>query len=92
MLLYKLIQSEYKDELKENLPMMLELRRMKYIVHNEPVVCKSVKTSGGTSAHTAEYLQEVVMSAIILTEQRYSCKVGTFVKDTDTHSQNKQAC
>ena len=40
---------------------------------------ETVDTSG--HAHTAEYLQEVATSAIISTEQRYNCKVGTLVTE-----------
>ena len=39
----------------------------------------TVDTSG--YAHTTDYLQEVAMSAVISTEQRYGCKVGTFITD-----------
>ena len=61
-------------------------------IHNEPIVCVSVTTPEGESyltetvdtsghAHTAEYLEEVVMSAVTSTEQRFGCKVSTFVTD-----------
>ena len=65
-------------------------------IHNEPVICVSVTTSDGDSyltetvdtsghAHTAEYLQEVATSAVISTEQRYGCRVGTFVTDNGSN-------
>ena len=58
-------------------------------IHNEPIFCVSVHTSEGESylietvdtsgyARTAEYLDEVAMSDVISTEQRFGCKVGTF--------------
>ena len=61
-------------------------------IHSESVVCVSVTSSVGDTfliktvdtsghVHTAEYLQEVATSAIISTEQRYNCRVGTFVTD-----------
>ena len=54
-------------------------------VHNEPIVCVSVNTPEGESyltetvdtschSHTAEYLEEVAMSAVTSTEQRLVVK------------------
>ena len=86
--LYNSMQSKCKEQLEgKNVSLMLDGWSN---THNEPVVCVSVTTSDGDSyltetvdtsghAHTAEYLQEVATSAIISTEQRYNCKVGTFV-------------
>ena len=42
---------------------------------------KRVAGKVGGHVHTAEYLLEVATSAVISTEQRYGCKVGTFVTD-----------
>ena len=45
----------------------------------ESYLTETVDTSG--HAHTAEYLEEVAMSAVTSTEHRFGCKVGTFVTD-----------
>ena len=61
-------------------------------IHNEPVVCVSVTTPEVESyltetvdtsghAHTAECLEQVAMSAVTSIEQRFGCKVATFVTD-----------
>ncbi|KAI6647090.1 hypothetical protein LOD99_8927 [Oopsacas minuta] len=88
-LLDELFNHSARHNLKEkNVSMMLDGWSN---IHNEPVVCV-LETSDGDSyltetvdtsghAYTAEYLQEVATSAIISTEQRYSCNVGTFVAD-----------
>ena len=88
--LYGSMQSECTEQLVgKNVSMMLDGWSN---IHNEPVICVSVTTSDGESyltetvdtsghAHTAEYLKEVAMSAVISTEQRYGCKVGTLVTD-----------
>ena len=88
--LYGLMQSECAEQLVGNNVFMMLAGWSN--IHNEPVICVSVTTSDGDSylnetvdtsghAHTAEYLQEVVTSAVISTEQRYGCRVGTFVTD-----------
>ena len=63
------------------------------VIYNEPIFCASVTTPEGErylteavcryirSCHTAEYLEEVAMSAVTSIEQRFDCKVGTFVID-----------
>ena len=45
----------------------------------ENYLSETVDTSG--HAHATEYLEEVAMSAVTSTEQRFGCKVGTFVTD-----------
>lgn len=61
-------------------------------VHNEPVICVSVTNQSGSTfvtdtidtsgiPHTADNLREIAQSAIKATEERYMCKVGSFVTD-----------
>ena len=77
----------------KNVSMMLDLWGS---IHNDPVIFVSVTTSDGDNyltetvdmsghAQTAEYLQEFFTSAVITTEQRYGCRVGTFVTDNPTN-------
>ena len=87
---YVSMQSDCKERLADQtVSMMLDGWSN---IHNEPIICVSVTTPEGESyltetvdtsghAHTAEYLEEVAMSAVTSTEQRFGCKVGTFVTD-----------
>lgn len=61
-------------------------------IHNEPVVCVSASTAEGQSylidtidtsghAHNSEYLQEVAASTIKQTQEKFSCRVASFVTD-----------
>ncbi|XP_018012992.1 uncharacterized protein LOC108670053 [Hyalella azteca] len=64
-------------------------------VSNEPVICSSVTVHSSTScevhlvdtvdtsghSHTAEYLLEVVKNSISVAEQKFRCKIGSFVTD-----------
>ncbi|XP_053163610.1 uncharacterized protein LOC128350053 [Hemicordylus capensis] len=61
-------------------------------VHNDPIVCACITTEEGKvflaqtidtsgNAHTAEYLQEVAVKAIITCEQKFKCLVRSLVTD-----------
>ncbi|XP_053102956.1 uncharacterized protein LOC128323583 [Hemicordylus capensis] len=61
-------------------------------VHNDPIVCACITTEEGKvflaqtidtsgNAHTAEYLQEVTVKAIITCEQKFKCLVRSLVTD-----------
>ncbi|XP_053169546.1 double zinc ribbon and ankyrin repeat-containing protein 1 isoform X2 [Hemicordylus capensis] len=61
-------------------------------VHNDPIVCACITTEEGKvflaqtidtsgNAHTAEYLQELAVKAIITREQKFKCLVRSLVTD-----------
>ena len=86
--IYESMQSNCKDiPPDQNVSMMLDGWNN---VHNEPIVCVSVAIPDGQSyltetvdtpghGHTADYLQEVAESAVVSTERRFGCNVGSFV-------------
>ncbi|XP_019379387.1 PREDICTED: uncharacterized protein LOC109302279 [Gavialis gangeticus] len=61
-------------------------------VHNDPVICACVTTEDGVAhlsetidtsgnVHTAEYLKQVAVKAVINCEQKFNCHMHSFVTD-----------
>ena len=61
-------------------------------IHNEPIVCDSITDHNGFSIisetidtsgnhHNTDYLEKISNEAIILAQEKYSVKIGSFVTD-----------